>query len=46
VFDEVADDNVPYVLTWRGRPQAALIPYETFLPPLGSISVLGQKGGK
>ncbi|MCA9938836.1 MAG: type II toxin-antitoxin system Phd/YefM family antitoxin [Anaerolineales bacterium] len=31
VFDEVAHDNVPYVLTRGSRPEAALIPYETFL---------------
>ena len=31
VFDEVANDNVPYVLTRGSRPEAALIPYETFL---------------
>ena len=31
VFDEGANDNVPYVLTRGSRPQAALIPYESFL---------------
>lgn len=31
VFDEVARDNIPYVLTRGSRPEAALIPYETFL---------------
>jgi len=31
VFDEGANDNVPYVLTRGSRPEAALIPYETFL---------------
>ena len=31
VFDEVARKNTPYVLTRGSRPEAALIPYETFL---------------
>lgn len=31
VFDEVAKDHVPYVLTRGSRPEAALIPYEEFL---------------
>lgn len=31
VFDEVAQDHIPYVLTRGSRPEAALIPYETFL---------------
>lgn len=31
VFDEVANNNTPYVLTRGSRPEAALIPYETFL---------------
>ena len=31
VFDEGANDNVPYVPTRGSRPEAALIPYETFL---------------
>ena len=31
VFDEVTNENVPYVLTRGSRPEAALIPYETFL---------------
>ncbi len=31
VFDEVARDHVPYVLTRGSRPEAALIPYEEFL---------------
>ena len=31
VFDEVAKKGVPYVLTRGSRPEAVLIPYETFL---------------
>ena len=31
VFDEVARERVPYVLTRGSRPEAALIPYEEFL---------------
>lgn len=31
VFDEVAKGDTPYVLTRGSRPEAALIPYETFL---------------
>jgi len=31
IFDEVARENTPYVLTRGSRPEAALIPYETFL---------------
>jgi prevent-host-death family protein len=31
VFDEVANGNVPYVLTRGSRPEAALISYEDFL---------------
>ena len=31
VFDEVAKDRVPYILTRGSRPEAALIPYEEFL---------------
>ena len=31
VFDEVAEHNVPYVLTRGSRPEAALISYEEFL---------------
>jgi prevent-host-death family protein len=31
VFDEVTQDNIPYVLTRGSRPEAALVPYETFL---------------
>lgn len=31
VFEEVTNDNIPYVLTRDSRPEAALIPYETFL---------------
>ena len=31
VFDEVAYEHIPYVLTRGSRPEVALIPYETFL---------------
>jgi prevent-host-death family protein len=31
IFDEVAKEHTPYVLTRGSRPEAALIPYETFL---------------
>lgn len=31
IFDEVAQKNIPYVLTRGSRPEAALIPYEEFL---------------
>lgn len=31
VFDEVAQNHIPYVLTRGSRPEAALIPYEEFL---------------
>jgi prevent-host-death family protein len=31
VFDEVAEHNVPYVLTRGSQPEAALISYEEFL---------------
>ena len=31
VFDEVANENVPYVLTRGSRPEAALISYEDYL---------------
>jgi prevent-host-death family protein len=31
VFDEVAEERIPYVLTRGSRPEAALIPYEEFL---------------
>lgn len=31
VLDEVVGWHVPYVLTRRSRPEAALIPYEDFL---------------
>jgi prevent-host-death family protein len=31
VFDEVAHEHIPYVLTRGSRPEAALIPYGTFL---------------
>ena len=32
VFDDVAKKRVPYVLTRRGRPEAALISYEASSP--------------
>lgn len=31
VFDEVAKERVPYVLTRGSRPEAVLIPYEDFV---------------
>ncbi len=31
VFDEVARDSVPYVLTRGSRPEVALIPYDDYL---------------
>ncbi len=31
VFDEVARERVPYILTRGSRPEAVLIPYEEFL---------------
>ena len=31
VFDEVVKKGIPYVLTRGSRPEAVLIPYETFL---------------
>ena len=31
VFDEVAKEHTPYILTRGSRPEAALIPYEEFL---------------
>jgi prevent-host-death family protein len=31
IFDQVAKENVPYVLTRGSRPEAALIPYEEFV---------------
>ena len=31
VFDQVAEENISYVLTRGSRPEAALIPYEEFL---------------
>ena len=31
IFDQVAKENIPYVLTRGSRPEAALIPYEEFL---------------
>jgi prevent-host-death family protein len=30
IFDEVAEDHVPYILTRGSRPEAALIPYEQY----------------
>jgi prevent-host-death family protein len=31
VLDEVAEDNVPYVLTRGSQPRAVLVPYDEFL---------------
>ncbi len=31
VLDEVVREGIPYVLTRSSRPEAVLIPYETFL---------------
>jgi prevent-host-death family protein len=31
VFDRVAKENIPYVLTRGSRPEAALIPYQDYL---------------
>lgn len=31
IFDEVARDKIPYVLTRGSRPEAVLIPYEEYL---------------
>ena len=31
IFDQVARENIPYVLTRGSRPEAALISYEEFL---------------
>jgi prevent-host-death family protein len=31
IFDEVANEQTPYVLTRGSRPEAALISYDTFL---------------
>jgi prevent-host-death family protein len=31
VFDEVAKERIPYVLTRGSRPEAALIPYEEYI---------------
>jgi len=31
IFDQVAKENVPVVLTRGSRPEAALIPYEDYL---------------
>jgi prevent-host-death family protein len=30
VFDEVAEEGIPYVLTRGSRPEAALVPYEEY----------------
>ncbi len=31
IFDEVVQNNTPYILTRGSRPEAVLIPYEEFL---------------
>jgi prevent-host-death family protein len=31
VFDEVARDHMPYILTRGSRPEAAIIPYDEFI---------------
>lgn len=31
IFDEVREDQVPYVLTRGSRPEAVLLPYEEYL---------------
>ncbi len=31
IFDEVAKDSVPYILTRGSRPEAALVPYADYL---------------
>jgi len=31
IFDEVAEDHVPYILTRGSRPEAVLIPYEQYM---------------
>jgi prevent-host-death family protein len=31
VFDEVAEEHIPYVLTRGSRPEAVLVPYEQYL---------------
>lgn len=31
IFDEVADQHVPYILTRGSRPEAVLVPYEQYL---------------
>lgn len=31
IFDEVARDKIPYVLTRGSRPEAVLIPYDEYL---------------
>jgi prevent-host-death family protein len=31
VFDQVVKENIPYVLTRGGKPEAALMPYKEFL---------------
>ncbi|GEM_PF-7031963 len=30
IFNEVADQNIPYILTRGSQPQVVLIPYNTF----------------
>lgn len=31
IFEEVAEDHTPYVLTRGSRPEAALVPYDQYL---------------
>lgn len=31
VFDEVANERIPYILTRGSRPEAALVPYDEYL---------------
>jgi len=31
IFDEVAEDHIPYILTRGSRPEAVLIPYEKYM---------------
>jgi prevent-host-death family protein len=31
IFDEVAKENTPYILTRGSRPEAVLIPYDAFV---------------
>ena len=44
IFDQVAKENIPYVLTRGSRPEAALISYEEFLhlQALREQDVLGR----